>query len=83
MYLHRHHHLHLDRLLPSIVQRQVEEVAPGHLDCNELTSMKIPSIPTATAVLATAGISSLRPPLATPPPCCMQTTTCVLTCNIP
>jgi len=30
--------------------------------------MKIPSTPTATAVLAMHGISSRRPPLATPPP---------------
>lgn len=32
------------------------------------TSMKIPSTPTATDVLAMQGISSRRPPLATPPP---------------
>lgn len=32
------------------------------------TSMKIPSTPTATAVLAMQGINSRRPPLATPPP---------------
>lgn len=32
------------------------------------TSMKIPSTPTATAVLAMHGINSRRPPLATPPP---------------
>jgi len=31
--------------------------------------MKMPSIPTATAVLATVGIISRIPPLATPPPC--------------
>lgn len=31
------------------------------------TSMKIPSTPTATAVLAIHGINSRRPPLATPP----------------
>lgn len=31
------------------------------------TSMKTPSTPTATAVLAMHGISSRRPPLATPP----------------
>lgn len=30
--------------------------------------MKIPSTPTATDVLAIHGISSRRPPLATPPP---------------
>lgn len=30
--------------------------------------MKIPSTPTATHVLAMQGISSRRPPLATPPP---------------
>lgn len=32
------------------------------------TSMKIPSTPTAMAVLAMHGINSRRPPLATPPP---------------
>lgn len=32
------------------------------------TSIKIPSTPTATAVLAMQGINSRRPPLATPPP---------------
>ena len=35
----------------------------------QLTSMKIPSMPTATAVRATVGINSRKPPLATPPPC--------------
>jgi hypothetical protein len=33
-----------------------------------LTSMKSPSTPTATQALAMQGISSRRPPLATPPP---------------
>lgn len=32
------------------------------------TSIKIPSTPTATAVRAMQGISSRKPPLATPPP---------------
>lgn len=35
--------------------------------------MKIPSTPTATAVLPMHGINSRRPPLATPPPSnCMK-----------
>lgn len=36
------------------------------------TSMKIPSTPTATEVLAMHGISSRKPPLATPPPSSLQ-----------
>ncbi|TQD68582.1 hypothetical protein C1H46_045885 [Malus baccata] len=34
---------------------------------NYFTSTKIPSTPTATAVLAMQGINSRRPPPATPP----------------
>jgi len=39
------------------------------------TSMKIPSTPTATEVLAMHGISSRSPPLATPPPSSLQNRT--------
>jgi hypothetical protein len=39
------------------------------------TSMKIPSTPTATDVLAMQGISSLKPLLATPPPSSLESRT--------
>jgi hypothetical protein len=39
------------------------------------TSMKIPSTPTATDVLAMQGISSLKPPLATPPTLSLESRT--------
>ena len=48
-----------------LVQHVVYRVCTGAL---QPTSMKIPSMPTATAVRAIVGINSRKPPLATPPP---------------
>ena len=44
-------------------------VAKAALHVEGHTSMKMPSMPTATQARATAGMRSRRPPLATAPPC--------------
>jgi hypothetical protein len=62
------------RLMLSITADYVN--IPSSCSCPHLfTSMKIPSTPTATEVLAMHGISSRSPPLATPPPSSLQNKT--------